>query len=84
MTVPRLTLYSRSGCHLCELAEQALHHLQFDFERREVAEQPAWEAQYGQDVPVLTLNDQVLLKGVINRSRLGLLKLRLLRESRCL
>lgn len=79
--LPRLTLYSRTGCHLCELAEAALSDLQFSFERIEVSGQPELEARYGQDVPVLTGGQQVLLRGVLSRARLTQLKLRLLREA---
>lgn len=80
--IPRLTLYSRAGCPLCDLAHDALERLQYRFEVVDIAGQGDLEARYGQDIPVLAHGERVLLKGVINKNRLSNLKLQLLREGR--
>ena len=79
--LPRLTLYARAGCHLCELAEDALRKLDYRFDVVDVTGHPDLEARYGHDVPVLALEGRVLLKGVLSKSRLSVLKLQLLREA---
>lgn len=79
--IPRLTLYSRAGCHLCELALEALERLQYRVEVVDIAGQSDLEARYGPDIPVLAHGERVLLKGVINKNRLSNLKLQLLREA---
>ena len=65
-----LTLYSRSGCHLCHDAEQALEALGQPFTRIDIGGDPELEARYGWDVPVLLRSGEVIAKGVINRARL--------------
>lgn len=80
MGLPPLTLYSRPGCHLCEMAEAELDKLEFKYTVVNIAGQPELEALYGHDIPVLTTGDRVLLKGVLSKGRLSNLKLRLLRE----
>lgn len=54
---PRLTLYVREGCHLCEDMAEGLAELfgedAFELERVDVDADPALAARYGLDVPVL-------------------------------
>lgn len=56
-TAPHLTLYRRTGCHLCEAMLGQLQALQpeygFELETVEIDDNPALEAAYGQLVPVL-------------------------------
>ncbi len=68
-TPAKLTLYSRTGCHLCEDAERLLDGLKLPYVRVEVGSDPDLEARYGWDVPVLARGDEVLLKGVFTRAR---------------
>lgn len=53
----RLLLFSREGCHLCADMADALLRLRgplgFDLEIRDVDQDPALDAAYGQLVPVL-------------------------------
>lgn len=57
MAIPRLILYSRRGCHLCEDFEQALQRQQalwrFEVELRDVDTETAWCQAYGDKVPLL-------------------------------
>lgn len=78
--LPQLTLYGRTGCHLCEEAAVNLRRLNFDFREVNIADNADLEEQYGFDIPVLTLGDRFLMKGVLSQGRLGSLKLLLLRE----
>jgi len=54
---PRLTLYSRDECHLCEEMVAALRRLQesvpFELEIVDVDAAPGPAARFGADVPVL-------------------------------
>jgi hypothetical protein len=53
---PRLVLYSRSGCHLCDEMILALHsHLGADVPVAivDVDSDPALESRYGERVPLL-------------------------------
>jgi hypothetical protein len=58
--VTRLTLISRSGCHLCEVAEQALDRIATDtgeqWTRIDVDDSIELERDYGDRVPVLLLD----------------------------
>src|SRR5256885_505163 len=55
-----ITLYTKSGCHLCELAESTLAAIQrrhpFTLLRRDIAEDPADFELYKHDVPVILVN----------------------------
>ena len=55
---PRLTVYSRAWCHLCDDMIEGLKSLQarvpFDIQVIDVDSDPALEALYGERVPVLT------------------------------
>ncbi|SMB93869.1 glutaredoxin family protein [Deinococcus hopiensis] len=79
--LPELTLYTRAGCHLCEQAQAALNALAYRYVPVDVDSDPLLRSRYGNDVPVLALEDRALLKGVLNRGRLSVLKLQLLRET---
>jgi hypothetical protein len=71
-----LTLYSRPGCHLCEIAKQRLERAEIAFQERDINGDAALEDMYGWDIPVLTdESGRVLLKGVFNESRIATLVL---------
>lgn len=82
MPLPPLTLYSRPGCHLCEQAEEHLRALGFDYAVQDISGDAALTARYGWHIPVLTLGERELLRGVLSRPRLAQLKLRLLAEGK--
>jgi glutaredoxin len=56
----RVTLYSRPGCHLCELVERVLHHVAakrpFELTVRNIDENPADLEKYCNDIPVVSVN----------------------------
>lgn len=52
----KLVLYSKPGCHLCEGLQEkleALPHLAFVLEVRDITQNPAWFAAYQYQIPVL-------------------------------
>ncbi len=54
--MPKLILYSKPGCHLCEGLEEKLRALQapaFELEIRDITTDPAWFERYQYEVPVL-------------------------------
>ena len=72
-----LILYSRPGCHLCEIAKSALQRANLSITEVSVESDPALEAEYGIEIPVLTQNGKTLLKGVFNESRIAAMLLKL-------
>jgi hypothetical protein len=71
-----LILYSRPGCHLCEIAKERLERAGIAFQERSIAGDATLEDAYGWDIPVLTdESGRVLFKGVINESRIATLVL---------
>ena len=61
-----LTLYTRARCHLCEEAKATLAPVLMEFgvalREIDVDTDPALAARYGEQVPVLMLDDRKLAK----------------------
>ena len=57
----KLTLYTRTGCHLCEDMEQMLQELATEYEfvidSVTIEDKPHLQHRYGTKVPVLTYGD---------------------------
>jgi glutaredoxin len=51
-----VTLISRTGCHLCEQAEQTLDRMGEPWQRVDVDSSPELERDYGDRVPVVLLD----------------------------
>lgn len=64
--LPRLTLYVREGCHLCEDMAEGLGALfppgSFALERVDIDADPHLRARYDVDVPVLVAGDVELCR----------------------
>jgi glutaredoxin len=62
MSAARLTLISRPGCHLCEVAEEILDRVATEtgetWQRVDVTDSIELERDYGDRVPVLLLDGQ--------------------------
>jgi glutaredoxin len=54
--VTRLTLISRAGCHLCEVAEQTLDRIGEPWTKVDVESSLELERDYGDRVPVVLLD----------------------------
>ena len=63
-------MFTRQGCHLCEIAWRDLQDAQarwdFHLESVDVDGDPELVKSYGACVPVVTVNDKVRFRGVVN------------------
>ncbi len=65
-SISKVLLYSRSGCHLCDVALETLEKLQnelqnehpFEIEVALIDGKPELEAEHGEHVPVTVINGQ--------------------------
>ena len=62
----KIVLYTRSGCHLCELAAETLLRHGLTFETRDIDTDIELRARYDQCVPVVTIDDQERFRGRID------------------
>ncbi len=64
--MPKLILYGRRNCHLCEVAKEAVERLQsrldFDVEERDVDDSPDWVQRFGDELPVGMIGDRKVFK----------------------
>lgn len=62
----RLVMYSRPGCHLCEVAKEAVAPLLRRYgvilEERNVEDDPAWERSFGNSIPVGVIDSRKVFK----------------------
>ena len=62
----RLTLYSRPGCHLCDdmkaVVAPIARELEWSIEEINIATDPALEAEFGTEIPVLFVNGRKAFK----------------------
>jgi glutaredoxin len=60
VTKPRVTLYTRTGCCLCEEAKRVLvdarRRADFDFEELDIDLDPELRRRYNDEVPVIAIN----------------------------
>jgi glutaredoxin len=63
-------MYTRKGCHLCDIAWEILTRAQnqygFLIETQDVDSDPVLAEQFGQVVPVVLVNGKVRFRGRIN------------------
>ena len=70
--MPRITLYTRSECHLCDEAKAAMmqHFPDLAVEEVDVDTDPELTRQYGEEVPVGYLGETKLFKYHLDVKRL--------------
>jgi glutaredoxin len=60
--VPKLTLYGKPGCHLCDDARKAVERVreqrEFELEEVDVSADPRLHRKYGERIPVLELDGE--------------------------
>lgn len=56
MAEPRITLYTRPGCHLCEEAVEALREIGEPFAEVDITTSTELEIEYGERIPVIVLD----------------------------
>jgi glutaredoxin len=66
----QVVLYTRQGCHLCEIASQRLQNARrqygFRMEAVDVDGNPELRAEHGDWVPVVAINGKVRFRGTVN------------------
>jgi hypothetical protein len=69
-----VTVYSKPGCHLCEVAHEALLRVQadqpFELVEIDILSDPALGICYGDRIPVILLDGRVLFDYEVNEARL--------------
>lgn len=82
MPIPRLTIYYKADCHLCEDARQVLERVlpyePFELEEVDITQDRVAHDLYFDKIPVLTVNGQFAFKYRFDEDRL----LRRLRNAR--
>jgi glutaredoxin len=72
--VGRLTLYGKPGCHLChdarEVVKRALLGRDVALEEIDITLDPALFARYGERIPVLELDGEILFELVVDEDLL--------------
>ena len=62
MPIPTVTLYSRPGCHLCEVIKEQLERIRrevdFQIEERDIDQEASLRERYNDDIPVVAVNGQ--------------------------
>ena len=70
----KVFLYSREGCHLCEVVEEQLARLRadhpFDLEIVDIDGDPALVAEYGLEIPVVMLDGKKVAKYQLDEAML--------------
>ncbi|HZT33158.1 MAG TPA: glutaredoxin family protein [Bryobacteraceae bacterium] len=58
--MPQVTLYTRTGCHLCEEAKGVLQAARrraaFELDEVDIDRHPEWRQLYNEEVPVISIN----------------------------
>jgi glutaredoxin len=72
--VPRVTLLSRPGCHLCDDARALVQdvltaHPGIVFEERSIVGDPELEDRYAEEIPVVLIDDRVHTIWRVDRAR---------------
>jgi glutaredoxin len=68
--MPRITLYSKPGCHLCERAKEVIERCPVEYEVVDITGQPDLEARYGQDIPVVLLDGVEVARHFVRERKL--------------
>ena len=59
----KVTVISRTGCHLCEIAIDKINlvkdQLKFELEIKLINDRPELEQEYGEQVPVILIDNKI-------------------------
>ena len=73
-----IVVYSRQGCHLCEILIEELLPLirgHLDLEVRDIDSDPRWHERFWEDIPVVEFNDEVICRHFLDREAItGILR----------
>ncbi|MDZ4819517.1 MAG: glutaredoxin family protein [Planctomycetota bacterium] len=62
----KVILYTRQGCHLCDIAEDLLRKYRLDFQKVDIDQDPSLVRQFDQCVPVVEIDGRVRFRGKID------------------
>src|SRR5262245_3429808 len=69
-TSVQVLLYTRTGCHLCEVAKDqlktALEGRHYSFQEVDIGTDAELLNRFGKDIPVVVINGKVRFRGIIN------------------
>jgi len=61
-TLPRITIYSKPDCHLCDIARERIDNVQkqysFEIETIDITTSETLLEQYGERIPVVCINGE--------------------------
>ena len=73
-----LVVYSRQGCHLCEVLIEELSTMirgQLDLEIRDIDSNAGWHERFWQDIPVVEFGGEVICRHFLDRDAItGILR----------
>jgi glutaredoxin len=71
----RVVLYSRPGCHLCDVARETIvaqrERLGFDFEEVDIEADEELELEYGIRIPVVEVDGEEAFEITVDAARLA-------------
>ncbi|HLT89826.1 MAG TPA: glutaredoxin family protein [Woeseiaceae bacterium] len=73
MSLPEVAVYTRPGCHLCEVLLESLVPLvrgRARLELRDVDTEPRWRDEFGSRVPVVAVDGLVVCEHVLDEAAL--------------
>ncbi|HUF58836.1 MAG TPA: glutaredoxin family protein [Actinomycetota bacterium] len=74
-SVHRVVLYSRAGCHLCDVARETIltqrERLGFEFEEVDVEADEELELEYGIRIPVVEVDGEEAFEITVDAARLA-------------
>lgn len=65
-SAPVVVLYTREGCHLCEIAHQLLYEQGVDPICRDIDADPILREQFNECVPVVEIDGRIRFRGRID------------------
>ncbi len=68
--MPRITLYSKPGCHLCDRAKQVIERCRVEYEVVDITGNADLEARYGCDIPVVLLDGVEIARHFVRERKL--------------
>jgi hypothetical protein len=72
--VKRVTLYTRPGCHLCEVVEATIEHVSekrpLVFERRSILDDAGIYEQYKDEIPVVLVDGREVARHTLDAAEL--------------
>lgn len=66
----KITIYSKPGCHLCDLAKEVVERCRVEFQIVDISGNAELETRYGQDIPVILLDGVEIARHFVRERKL--------------